>query len=146
MTTMENYLNEEVSAQEMSSLVDSLNKFFARYGITVKFMRHFQDRINDPRNKTPITRKVMIDLFNRLIQGANLKKLASMKNGQEGIMRFRNTNFVYTLEKPRNSKNFQLRFITAMDKDRFRSNSPDDFYLKLESFSEFYKRLRNDRP
>lgn len=144
-TTEHSLLNEEVSVMEMNNLLDSLNRVFSRYGIVVKFMSHFRDRINDARNKNPITRQTMIDLFNKLLDATNLKKLAAMKNGQEGVMVFKSTNFVYTLEKPMGQTKTQLRFITAMDKDRFRSNSPSDFYLKLESFAEFYRRLDANR-
>lgn len=133
-------LNEDVSVQEINGLSASLNRVFARYGIEVKFMRHFIERLNDARNKNPITRSSMVQMFNKLLQSSNLKKLFSMKNGQEGVLVYQTTNFVYTLEKPYGSKHAELRFITAMDKDRFRSNSPDDFYLKLESFSDFFKR------
>jgi len=129
----------------MDGLVNSLNKVFARYGVVVKFMSHFRDRLNDARNKNPITRQTMIEMFNKLLLAANLKKLGAMKNGQEGVMVYKSTNFVYTLDKPSGSKFAQLRFITAMDKDRFQSNSSSDFYLKLESFSDFYRRLDANR-
>lgn len=142
MTLSASSLNEEVSNQELEAILKSLNNIFSRYGIVVKFMSHFRDRINDVRNKSPITRQTMIELFNKLLQATNLRKLSSMKNGQEGVMVYKSTNFVYTLEQPPGSKVHQLRFITAMDKDRFRSNSPSDFYLRLESFSEFYERIK----
>ena len=129
----------------MDNLVNSLNKVFARYGVVVKFMSHFRDRLNDARNKNPITRQTMIEMFNKLLQATNLKKLGAMKNGQEGVMVYKSTNFVYTLEKPAGSSPAQLRFITAMDKDRFRSNSSSDFYLKLEYFSDFYRRIDANR-
>lgn len=131
-------LNERMTTSEFDSVLSGLNQFFSKYGITVKFTSHFKSRINDERNKSPITRQVMIQLFNKLLQSKNLNKLNSMKIGQEGVLVFNTTNFVYTLDKVRDR--FELRFITAMDKERFRSNSSDDFYLKLESFSEFFKR------
>ena len=140
MTTQSSFLNEAVTDSEFQSILAGLNRFFSKYGVTVKFMTHFKDRINDLRNKNPITRETMIQMFNKLLDRSNLKKLNSMKIGQEGVMVYKSTNFVYTLDKPSSAKGFQLRFITAMDKDRFRSNSPSDFYLKLESFSDFFRR------
>lgn len=123
-------LTEEVTVEEFNKLEKALTSFFAKFKIDVSFRAHFRDRINDARNYLPITRERLLEIFNKLIQHKNYSKLQNMKFGQEGLMIYKDVNFVYTLDKVRDK--IQLRFITAMSKKNFVSNSKSDFNLKLE--------------
>lgn len=136
MTTL---LNEKVSSQEFKAIETHLTKFFSKFKMDVIFRDHFQDRVNDERNKNPITRATLVDIFNKLMQEKNYRKLAGMKFGQEGLMIYKDVNFVYTLDKVKDR--IQLRFITAMSKDRFVSNSSADYTLRLESMMSYYSKV-----
>lgn len=130
-------LKEDVSPAEQDHVLNYLNARLTAVGAKAIFRNHFIDRLNDKRNKEVFTREVFLEIVNKLLAVKNLKKLQHMKDGQEGVMIYRSFNFVYTLENVRGQ--LQLRFITAMSKDKFKSNNPKDFILRLESFREFYK-------
>ena len=53
------------------------DKLFAAVGIDVEFTRHFHDRVNDTRNKKPITTAELIGLFKRTYKkhGKRIPKL-----------------------------------------------------------------------
>lgn len=135
-----NLLNEKLSIQEFDDILQRMNNFFKKYGVRVIFRQHFIDRINDNRNKQEITREIFLNILNKLFQDTIINKLRKMKPGQEGVMIYKTTNFVYTLDIV--GKEIQMRFITAMDKDKFYSNTSKDFILKLESFKDYWKRKK----
>jgi hypothetical protein len=61
----ENY----ITRQELESIEQSVDEFFAEYGIDVKFQgkfTHFIDRLNDPRNEAPIYTDELRDFFEDL--------------------------------------------------------------------------------
>lgn len=133
-------LLEYVAPDELDQILRYLNAAFKKYGVDVIFRKHFLDRVNDARNKEPFTHATFMAMVNKLLLDANIRKLRHMKPGQEGVMIYKSFNFVYTLDVVRGK--VQLRFITAMSKDNFKSNSKADFILKLESFREFLKTYR----
>ena len=137
-----NLLLEYINDNEFTLLLTAMNRIFSKMGITVIFREHFKQRVNDERNEEPITRETFIGTVNSLLKAENSRKLGFMKNGQEGVMIYKGFNFVYTLEKV--GSQLQLRFITAMSKKRFKSNSSNDFILRLESFKDFYERTKKN--
>jgi hypothetical protein len=53
---LENYLNEEVTEGEALRFKHKWRQELNRYGVEIKGSEHFdKDRLNDPRNKPPIT-------------------------------------------------------------------------------------------
>jgi len=62
---IENY----ITRQELSELEPIIDSFFKKYGIDVNFQgahTHFLDRLNDPRNESPIYTDELKDLFQDL--------------------------------------------------------------------------------
>ncbi|MCA1799932.1 MAG: hypothetical protein LC687_00230 [Actinobacteria bacterium] len=58
-----NNLTERVSPDQLSQVEAYADKLFAKVGIDVEFTRHFKDRLNDLRNKKPITSAELVRIF-----------------------------------------------------------------------------------
>ena len=61
----ENY----ITRQELSQIETTIDSFFKKYGININFQgnrTHFIDRLNDPRNESPIYMDELVDLFRDL--------------------------------------------------------------------------------
>jgi len=56
-------LLEFVSKKDLDQVEKYADKLFAVVGIDVEFTRHFLDRVNDERNKKPISTAELIRLF-----------------------------------------------------------------------------------
>lgn len=59
------FLAERVSKTDLNQVEKHLDKLFAKVGIDVEFTRHFLDRVNDERNKKPITTAEIIRIFRK---------------------------------------------------------------------------------
>ena len=70
-------LTERVSRSDLDQIEKYADKLFAAVGIDVEFTRHFHDRVNDTRNKKPITTAELIGLFKRTYKkhGKRIPKL-----------------------------------------------------------------------
>lgn len=67
---------DELTRRDLNQVERVANSWFDKYGIDVKFTRHFLDRVNDERNGKQITKNELIDLFKRLAlqYGDNISK------------------------------------------------------------------------
>jgi len=63
-----NSLNENITADQMSSVEEYADRLFRELGLDVEFSKHFRERLNDPRNVKPITSAELIGLFKRAYQ------------------------------------------------------------------------------
>ena len=54
MKSFDNYIYEEVTQRDLDNVEKMINSF-AKVGLDIEFTRHFKDRVNDERNKKPIT-------------------------------------------------------------------------------------------
>jgi len=67
---MESILKENyITRQELAQIENTIDAFFKKYGININFQgssTHFIDRLNDPRNESPIYMDELIDLFRDL--------------------------------------------------------------------------------
>ena len=67
---VESVLNENyITRQELSQIEQTVDSFFKKYGININFQgdsTHFIDRLNDPRNESPIYMDELVDLFRDL--------------------------------------------------------------------------------
>ena len=70
-------LLEFVSKKDLDQVERYADKLFAAVGIDVEFTRHFLDRVNDDRNKKPISTAELIRLF-RLSYKKYGKKIPQM--------------------------------------------------------------------
>jgi hypothetical protein len=86
-----NSLNEMISPSELDLLEDYADKLFKELNLDVKFSIHFRDRVNDTRNKPPITTHELIDLFKRAYEKAG-KKISEMPPKAEAVLQDMRTN------------------------------------------------------
>ena len=70
-------LLEFVSKKDLDQVEKYADKLFAVVGIDVEFTRHFLDRVNDERNKKPISTAELIRLF-RLSYKKHGKRIPKM--------------------------------------------------------------------
>lgn len=74
------FLNEENNNQLARHYTDALNTRYRPEGIPIKITAHFVDRINDPRNREPITLNEVVDFFSKLL----LKRKKVLKDLLDG--------------------------------------------------------------
>ena len=86
-----NSLNELISPSELDLLEDYADRLFKELNLDVKFSIHFRDRVNDTRNKPPITTHELIDLFKRAYEKAG-KKISEMPPKAEAVLQDMRTN------------------------------------------------------
>ena len=77
---------QEISQAQLNVLEGYLDKLFGTLGIDVEFTRHFLDRVNDARNKTPITLKELAILFKDAYTKYG-KKIAQMGPDAEAVIK-----------------------------------------------------------
>lgn len=80
-----NILCEDIDFFELNRVEKIADALWKNLGVDVKFTRHFFDRVNDERNRIPITPDELIDLFKKEYQKygkviANSKDEAVMKD------------------------------------------------------------------
>ena len=66
MIKLTHILNEYISAGQLNQVEKHLDKIWAKVGIDVEFTKHFHDRVNDARNKKPISTAEVIKVFRQV--------------------------------------------------------------------------------
>ena len=66
MIKLKDLLLEAVSQGELNQVEKYLDKIWASVGIDVEFTRHFMDRVNDARNKKPISPAELIRIYRKI--------------------------------------------------------------------------------
>jgi hypothetical protein len=102
MKSFVQHLNEVVSKKDLDQVEKYADKLFAAVGIDVEFTRHFLDRVNDERNKKPISTAELVRLF-RLTYKKYGKKISKMNPDAEAVIHDMETDvnmpFVLNVEK-----------------------------------------------
>ena len=122
MKTFKQHLNEEVSKNDLDQVEKYADKLFAAVGIDIEFTKHFLDRVNDERNKKPISTAELIRLF-RLTYKKYGKKISKMNPDAEAVIHDMETDvnlpFVLNIDK---SGMLDLVAKTVMRKKNFKTN------------------------
>ena len=113
-------LHEDVTPGELNSLEKILDKVFGSIGIDVNFTRHFLDRINDPRNETPISIKELAMLFKKEYQQWG-RPIAQMGPDKEAVMKdlASDINVPFALTWDRENNELDMIAKTIMRKKNF---------------------------
>ena len=124
MKTFKQHLNEEVSKNDLDQVEKYADKLFAAVGIDIEFTKHFLDRVNDERNKKPISTAELIRLF-RLTYKKYGKKISKMNPDAEAVIHDMETDvnlpFVLNIDK---SGMLDLVAKTVMRKKNFQTSGP----------------------
>ena len=95
-------VDEDVSKSDLDQVEKYADKLFAAVGIDIEFTRHFLDRVNDERNKKPISTAELVRLF-RLTYKKYGKKISKMSPDAEAVIHDMETDvnmpFVLNVER-----------------------------------------------
>ena len=113
---------EDISRVDLEQLEKFADKLFGKVGIDVEFTRHFLDRVNDVRNKKPITMSELTRLFKQEYKRWG-KPIAQMGPDQEAVMKDLQTDINLPFALRWDSKNNELDLIakTVMRKADFKT-------------------------
>lgn len=116
--------NTEITKPMLDKLEFYLDKLFSTIGIDVEFTRHFLDRVNDPRNNTPITLKELAILFKDAYNKYG-KQIAQMGPDSEAVIKDMRSdvNVPFVLNWDDRQKELDLVAKTVMRKKNF--HTPD---------------------
>ena len=116
-------LVEEITKKDLDQVEKYADKIFAKVGIDVEFTRHFMDRVNDARNKKPITTSELTRLFKQSFKKYG-KKIAQLGPDAEAVINDMKTNvnmpFVLNLK----DQELELVAKTVMRKKDFKTSGP----------------------
>ena len=114
---------EDISKSDLDQIEKYEDKLFLSVGFDIEFTRHFLDRVNDSRNKKPITSAELIRLF-RLTYKKYGKKIPKMGADAQAVIHDMETDvnmpFVLNLDK---SGMLDLDAKTVMRKKDFKTSN-----------------------
>ena len=118
-------LNEKLSPDDIKTVETYADKLFAEVGLDVEFSKHFKDRLNDERNKKPITTAELIGFFKRAYERSG-KKIANLPAKAEAVIQDMRTdlNTPFVIEFDPKNKEMDLKMKTIMRKKEFMTSNP----------------------
>ena len=134
---------EDISRVDLEQLEKFADKLFGKVGIDVEFTRHFLDRVNDVRNKKPITMSELTRLFKQEYKRWG-KPIAQMGPDQEAVMKDLQTDINLPFALRWDSKNNELDLIakTVMRKADFKTPN-QEFPVEDVNFPSYADIKRN---
>jgi len=124
MIKLTDILYENITRSQLARVEQYADKLFAAVGIDVEFTRHFLDRVNDPRNKKPISEPELIGLFKRTYRkyGKKIPKLGA--DAQAVITDMSNDiNVPFVLQYDKRNQELDLVSKTIMRKKDFATSN-----------------------
>tara|TARA_R100000081_G_C4646999_1_gene80739 strand:+ start:87 stop:476 length:390 start_codon:yes stop_codon:yes gene_type:complete len=124
MIKLTDILYENITRSQLARVEQYADKLFAAVGIDVEFTRHFLDRVNDPRNKKPISEPELIGLFKRTYRkyGKKIPKLGA--DAQAVITDMSNDiNVPFVLQYDKQNQELDLVSKTIMRKKDFATSN-----------------------
>ena len=117
---------EEISPADLNQLERFADKLFSKVGIDVEFTRHFLDRVNDERNKKPISSGELTRLFKQEFKKWG-RPIAQMGPDQEAVMKDLQTDINMPFALKWDSKNNELDLVakTVMRKKDFKTTNKE---------------------
>ena len=119
--------NEDVTQSQLDGLETQIDKVFGQLGIDVEFTRHFLDRVNDTRNKKPISVQELARLFAKEYKRWG-KPIAQMGPDKEAVLKDLESdiNIPFVMKWDRNNNELDMIAKTVMRKK--------DFYTRDKEF------------
>jgi hypothetical protein len=116
------YLSEDLSQNDLDAVERMADKLFAKVGIDVEFTRHFLDRVNDARNKKPISSGELVRIF-KLTYKKHGKKIPPMGKNAEAVLHDINShiNIPFVLKWDAKNQEFDMISKTVMRKKDFKT-------------------------
>lgn len=113
-------ITEEVTQNQLDSVERFADALWGKLGIDVNFTKHFIERVNDDRNKKPITAAELIRLFKKEYEQYG-KTIAGLDDRDEAVMKdlLTNINLPFVINDRNNQQ--QLVAKTVMRKADFKT-------------------------
>jgi len=129
---------EEVTPKQLNDLEKFADRLLAKFDIDIEFTRHFADRMNDARNKPPITVAELQRLFKKIHKekARNIRKNADAEVVLKDMQADLNLPVVINYDK--NKDEFEVVNKTIMRKKDFKTTSP---VVQYESCWDGYKQV-----
>ena len=114
-----------ITPQVLNQIEAYADRLFAKLGIDVEFTKHFHDRLNDERNRKPITSAELIRLF-REVYHKHGKRIAELPDEAEAVMKDMQTdiNMPFVIDV-NNKGELELIGKTIMRKPNFRTSNQE---------------------
>lgn len=116
----EKVYGKDITQADLDKLEVYLDQLYKPLELDVEFTKHFLDRVNDERNKKPITMAELIRLFNLQYQQHG-KKIAQLGPDAEAVLADMSTdiNTPIAMAWNKRTKMLELRAKTVMRKKNF---------------------------
>ena len=123
---------EDITKRDLDQIEKYADKLFGAVGIDVEFTRHFMDRVNDARNKAPITTSELVRLFKQSFKKYG-KKIAKLGPDAEAVIKDMKTDINMPFVLDLKGGELELIAKTVMRKKDFKTSGPK---LAFEELSE----------
>lgn len=133
-----------ITKTQLKRIEQYADLLFKEFGIDINFQNlsqgtHFFQRLNDPRNETPISQ----DDLRRLFKKASIKygmKLGRSNHGAEGVLKDMETdiNLPFIIKWDRDNQELDLVPKTIMRKQNFKTNTQ---LFQMEDFQLFFEEV-----
>jgi len=133
---------EDITKRDLDQIEKYADKLFGVVGIDVEFTRHFMDRVNDARNKAPITTSELVRLFKQSFKKYG-KKIAKLGPDAEAVINDMKTNINMPFVLDLKGGKLELIAKTVMRKKDFRTSGPKLAFEGVEEIKRLEKILKD---
>ncbi|USD64082.1 hypothetical protein [Vibrio sp. SCSIO 43136] len=112
-----------ITVEQLNQLEEEINAKLKGKDASFKFSMHFAlDRVNDTRNKPPVTIEELRNIFNKVVD-TKMESLLTLKDGDEFLIRCGTGHLNLPCELKKNGSHAQSFVITVMRKANFKPYS-----------------------
>jgi len=122
MIKLKDLIQEDISMSQLNQVEKHLDKIWAKVGIDVEFTRHFHDRVNDERNKKPISTAELIRIYREIYKKYG-KPISKLSRGTEILLKDMSTDINVPVVLKWDGKELDMIAKTVMRKKNFKSRT-----------------------
>ena len=122
MIKLKDLIQEDISMSQLNQVEKHLDKIWAKVGIDVEFTRHFHDRVNDERNKKPISPAELIRIYREIYKKYG-KPISKLSSGVEILLKDMSTDINVPVVLKWDGKELDMIAKTVMRKKNFKSRT-----------------------
>lgn len=122
MIKLKDLIKEDISMSQLNQVEKHLDKIWAKVGIDVEFTRHFHDRVNDVRNKKPISTAELIRIYREIYKKYG-KPISNLSSGVEILLKDMSTDINVPVVLRWDGKELDMIAKTVMRKKNFKSRT-----------------------
>ena len=122
MIKLKDLIKEDISMSQLNQVEKHLDKIWAKVGIDVEFTRHFHDRVNDERNKKPISPAELIKIYREIYKKYG-KPISQLSKGTEILLKDMSTDINVPVVLKWDGKELDMIAKTVMRKKNFKSRT-----------------------